>query len=155
MTSQCQQSSGSLGYILMHNSREGSGMLQANVSQGEERNTASGTQPDCHPTCYLAHASISCIHRKNPVNRGDNVYQPESFPPSAEKDVPEAPMQIPDLSDEDREEVSLQCIYPESCMSYGSIAAFPSSVRFYDCRASIQLNCYSQLAEVCPVLPGT
>ena len=39
------------------------------------------------------------------MNRGDNVYQPESFPPAPESDASDAPVQIPGLRDEDREEV--------------------------------------------------
>ncbi|GJE94213.1 hypothetical protein PsYK624_103810 [Phanerochaete sordida] len=46
-----------------------------------------------------------CIYRKPPKNAGDKVYSPECFPPSQESDVPQTPVHLPDLRDNDREEL--------------------------------------------------
>lgn len=46
-----------------------------------------------------------CVYRKPPKNAGDNVFLPESFPPTGEPDVPEGPVELPNLRDEDREEL--------------------------------------------------
>lgn len=62
---------------------------------------------------YLTYLN-RCVYRKPPKNAGDNVFLPESFPPTGEPDVPEGPVELPNLRDEDREEVCVLSLQTSS-----------------------------------------
>lgn len=47
----------------------------------------------------------SCVYRSKPLNAGDKVFSPATFPPNNDVAVPSSPTKIPDLRAEDQQEV--------------------------------------------------
>ena len=100
----------------MLSSKGGFGRLWVNIFLAKGKNIASGASS---PVLFLNTLNTlilrrRCIYRKAPVNQGDNVYQPESFPPAPESDTVESTLQIPGLRDEDQEEVSSESLIEDS-----------------------------------------